>query len=42
MVAATASVVAWQSLLVALLLVGIPALDTSLVIVSRGVEACRS
>jgi UDP-GlcNAc:undecaprenyl-phosphate GlcNAc-1-phosphate transferase len=35
MVAATTSVVAWQSLLVALLLVGIPALDTSLVIVSR-------
>jgi UDP-GlcNAc:undecaprenyl-phosphate GlcNAc-1-phosphate transferase len=35
MVAATTSVVAWQSLLVALLLVGIPALDTTLVIVSR-------
>jgi UDP-GlcNAc:undecaprenyl-phosphate GlcNAc-1-phosphate transferase len=35
MAAATTSVVAWQSLLVALLLVGIPALDTSLVIVSR-------
>jgi UDP-GlcNAc:undecaprenyl-phosphate GlcNAc-1-phosphate transferase len=35
MVAATTSVVAWQSLLIALLLVGIPALDTSLVIVSR-------
>jgi UDP-GlcNAc:undecaprenyl-phosphate/decaprenyl-phosphate GlcNAc-1-phosphate transferase len=35
MVAATTSVAAWQSLLVALLLVGIPALDTSLVIVSR-------
>jgi UDP-GlcNAc:undecaprenyl-phosphate/decaprenyl-phosphate GlcNAc-1-phosphate transferase len=35
MVAATTSIVAWQSLLVALLLVGIPALDTSLVIVSR-------
>jgi UDP-GlcNAc:undecaprenyl-phosphate GlcNAc-1-phosphate transferase len=35
MVAATTSVTAWQSLLVALLLVGIPALDTSLVIVSR-------
>ncbi|HEY5343866.1 MAG TPA: MraY family glycosyltransferase, partial [Solirubrobacteraceae bacterium] len=35
MVAATTSVSAWQSLLVALLLVGIPALDTSLVIVSR-------
>lgn len=35
MVAATTSVVAWQSLLVALLLVGIPVLDTSLVIVSR-------
>jgi UDP-GlcNAc:undecaprenyl-phosphate GlcNAc-1-phosphate transferase len=35
MVAATTSVSAWQSLLVALLLVGIPALDTGLVIVSR-------
>ena len=35
MVAATTSMVAWQSLLVALLLVGVPALDTSLVIVSR-------
>jgi UDP-GlcNAc:undecaprenyl-phosphate/decaprenyl-phosphate GlcNAc-1-phosphate transferase len=35
MVAAAASATAWQSLLVALLLVGIPALDTSLVIVSR-------
>jgi UDP-N-acetylmuramyl pentapeptide phosphotransferase/UDP-N-acetylglucosamine-1-phosphate transferase len=35
MVAATTSVPGWQSLLVALLLVGIPALDTSLVIVSR-------
>lgn len=35
MVAATTSATAWQSLLVALLLVGIPALDTSLVIVSR-------
>jgi UDP-GlcNAc:undecaprenyl-phosphate GlcNAc-1-phosphate transferase len=35
MVAATTSAVAWQSLLVALLLVGIPALDTTLVIVSR-------
>jgi len=35
MVAASTSTVAWQSLLVALLLVGIPALDTSLVIVSR-------
>ncbi len=35
MVAAGASTVRWQSLLVALLLVGIPALDTSLVIVSR-------
>jgi UDP-GlcNAc:undecaprenyl-phosphate GlcNAc-1-phosphate transferase len=35
MVAATTSVGAWQSLLVALLLVGIPAVDTSLVIVSR-------
>jgi UDP-GlcNAc:undecaprenyl-phosphate GlcNAc-1-phosphate transferase len=35
MVAATTSVPAWQSLPVALLLVGIPALDTSLVIVSR-------
>ncbi|MGA2319513.1 MAG: O-antigen ligase family protein [Solirubrobacteraceae bacterium] len=35
MVAAGTSVVAWQSLLVALLLVGIPALDTSLVVVSR-------
>jgi UDP-GlcNAc:undecaprenyl-phosphate/decaprenyl-phosphate GlcNAc-1-phosphate transferase len=35
MVAAGTSTVAWQSLLVALLLVGIPALDTSLVIVSR-------
>lgn len=35
MVAATTSAGAWQSLLVALLLVGIPALDTSLVIVSR-------
>jgi len=35
MVAASTSTVAWQSLLVALLLVGIPALDTSLVIISR-------
>ncbi|HEX5852082.1 MAG TPA: O-antigen ligase family protein [Solirubrobacteraceae bacterium] len=35
MIAATTSVVAWQSLPVAFLLVGIPALDTSLVIVSR-------
>jgi UDP-GlcNAc:undecaprenyl-phosphate/decaprenyl-phosphate GlcNAc-1-phosphate transferase len=35
MVAASTAPVAWQSLLVALLLVGIPALDTSLVIVSR-------
>jgi UDP-GlcNAc:undecaprenyl-phosphate GlcNAc-1-phosphate transferase len=35
MVAASTSTVAWESLLVALLLVGIPALDTSLVIVSR-------
>jgi UDP-GlcNAc:undecaprenyl-phosphate/decaprenyl-phosphate GlcNAc-1-phosphate transferase len=35
MVAAGTTTVAWQSLLVALLLVGIPALDTSLVIVSR-------
>jgi UDP-GlcNAc:undecaprenyl-phosphate GlcNAc-1-phosphate transferase len=35
MVAAGTSTVAWQSLLVALLLVGIPVLDTSLVIVSR-------
>jgi UDP-N-acetylmuramyl pentapeptide phosphotransferase/UDP-N-acetylglucosamine-1-phosphate transferase/O-antigen ligase len=35
MVAATTSADAWQSLLVALLLVGIPVLDTSLVIVSR-------
>ena len=35
MAAASTSPVAWQSLLVALLLVGIPALDTSLVIVSR-------
>jgi UDP-GlcNAc:undecaprenyl-phosphate GlcNAc-1-phosphate transferase len=35
MVAAGTSTVAWQSLLVALLLVAIPALDTSLVIVSR-------
>ncbi len=35
MVAASTSAVAWRSLLVALLLVGIPALDTSLVIVSR-------
>ncbi|MHB1467669.1 MAG: glycosyltransferase family 4 protein, partial [Solirubrobacteraceae bacterium] len=35
MVAASASVGAWQSLLVALLLVGLPALDTTLVIVSR-------
>jgi len=35
MVAARISTVAWESLLVALLLVGIPALDTSLVIVSR-------
>jgi UDP-GlcNAc:undecaprenyl-phosphate GlcNAc-1-phosphate transferase len=35
MAAAGTSTVAWQSLLVALLLVGIPALDTSLVIVSR-------
>jgi UDP-GlcNAc:undecaprenyl-phosphate GlcNAc-1-phosphate transferase len=35
MVAATTSVPGWQSLPVALLLVGIPALDTSLVIVSR-------
>jgi UDP-GlcNAc:undecaprenyl-phosphate GlcNAc-1-phosphate transferase len=35
LVAARTSVVAWQSLLVALLLVGIPALDTTLVVVSR-------
>lgn len=35
MVAASNSVGAWQSLLVALLLVGLPALDTTLVIVSR-------
>jgi UDP-GlcNAc:undecaprenyl-phosphate GlcNAc-1-phosphate transferase len=35
MVAAGTSTVAWESLLVAVLLVGIPALDTSLVIVSR-------
>jgi UDP-GlcNAc:undecaprenyl-phosphate GlcNAc-1-phosphate transferase len=35
MVAAGSSPVAWRALLVALLLVGIPALDTSLVIVSR-------
>jgi UDP-GlcNAc:undecaprenyl-phosphate GlcNAc-1-phosphate transferase len=35
MVAAGTSSVAWRSLLVALLLVGIPLLDTSLVIVSR-------
>jgi UDP-GlcNAc:undecaprenyl-phosphate/decaprenyl-phosphate GlcNAc-1-phosphate transferase len=35
MVAASTAPVAWQSLLVALLLVGIPALDMSLVIVSR-------
>src|SRR5436190_20921266 len=35
MVAARTTPVAWRSLLVALLLVGIPALDTSLVIVSR-------
>ena len=35
MAAAGTSAVAWQSLLVALLLVGIPALDTGLVIVSR-------
>src|SRR6266851_5154766 len=35
MVAAATSGVAWRSLLVALLLVGIPALDTSLVIFSR-------
>jgi UDP-GlcNAc:undecaprenyl-phosphate GlcNAc-1-phosphate transferase len=35
MVAAGTSTIAWQSLLVALLLVAIPALDTSLVIVSR-------
>jgi UDP-GlcNAc:undecaprenyl-phosphate/decaprenyl-phosphate GlcNAc-1-phosphate transferase len=35
MVAAGTSKVAWESLLVALLLVGIPALDTSLVIISR-------
>jgi UDP-GlcNAc:undecaprenyl-phosphate GlcNAc-1-phosphate transferase len=35
MAAAGTATVAWQSLLVALLLVGIPALDTSLVIVSR-------
>jgi UDP-GlcNAc:undecaprenyl-phosphate GlcNAc-1-phosphate transferase len=35
MAAANTSPVAWQSLLVALLLVGIPALDTSLVIISR-------
>jgi UDP-GlcNAc:undecaprenyl-phosphate/decaprenyl-phosphate GlcNAc-1-phosphate transferase len=35
MVAAGTSPVAWRALLVALLLVGIPALDTSLVIVSR-------
>ena len=35
MAAASTAPVAWQSLLVALLLVGIPALDTSLVIISR-------
>jgi UDP-GlcNAc:undecaprenyl-phosphate GlcNAc-1-phosphate transferase len=35
MVAASTAPEAWQSLLLALLLVGIPALDTSLVIVSR-------
>jgi UDP-GlcNAc:undecaprenyl-phosphate GlcNAc-1-phosphate transferase len=35
MVAAGTSALAWQSLPVALLLVGVPALDTSLVIVSR-------
>ncbi len=35
MAAARTSAVAWQSLLVALLLVAVPALDTSLVIVSR-------
>ncbi len=35
MVAAGTSSVAWRSLLVALLLIGIPVLDTSLVIVSR-------
>jgi UDP-GlcNAc:undecaprenyl-phosphate GlcNAc-1-phosphate transferase len=35
MVAATTSVAPWQSLPVALLLVGIPALDTTLVVVSR-------
>src|SRR4029077_19483517 len=35
MVAAGTSTVAWRSLLVALLLIGIPALDTSLVIISR-------
>jgi UDP-GlcNAc:undecaprenyl-phosphate GlcNAc-1-phosphate transferase len=35
MVAAGTSTVAWHSLLVALLLIGIPALDTCLVIVSR-------
>jgi UDP-GlcNAc:undecaprenyl-phosphate GlcNAc-1-phosphate transferase len=35
MVAASTSASAWQSLLIGLLLVGIPALDTSLVIVSR-------
>jgi UDP-GlcNAc:undecaprenyl-phosphate/decaprenyl-phosphate GlcNAc-1-phosphate transferase len=35
MVAAGTATVAWESLLVALLLVGIPALDTSLVIISR-------
>jgi UDP-GlcNAc:undecaprenyl-phosphate GlcNAc-1-phosphate transferase len=35
MVAAGTSAVAWRSLLVALLLIGIPALDTGLVIISR-------
>jgi UDP-GlcNAc:undecaprenyl-phosphate/decaprenyl-phosphate GlcNAc-1-phosphate transferase len=35
MVAAGTSRVAWHSLLVALLLIGIPALDTSLVVISR-------
>ncbi|MCW3068675.1 MAG: Undecaprenyl-phosphate N-acetylglucosaminyl 1-phosphate transferase, partial [Solirubrobacterales bacterium] len=35
MVAAGTTPVAWRSLLVALLLIGIPALDTSLVIISR-------
>jgi UDP-GlcNAc:undecaprenyl-phosphate GlcNAc-1-phosphate transferase len=35
MVAAGTSTIAWHALLVALLLIGIPALDTSLVIVSR-------